>query len=1010
MAEEGAAQDDGSELSKGYDPRQVEGRWYAEWEQAGIFRADAKATVEGDKKPYVIMMPPPNVTGTLHNGHALFVTLQDILTRYHRMRGRNTLWLPGVDHAGIATQSVVERELKRKEGKSRHDLGREAFLERVWAWKDKNGDRIVEQMKLMGASADWSRERFTMDENCNRAVREAFVRLWNEGLIYRGERLVNWDPVTRTAVSDEEVEHEERDGELWRFAYKVKQTGAPLMARSIPDPDGQGTRTLMLPADDAPEIVVATTRPETMLGDTAVAVHPDDTRYQHLVGRELVHPFFPERVVTVVADEHVDMAFGTGAVKVTPAHDPNDFELGRRHDLAFVNIFDEDAKVNEHGGPFLGQDRYEARRRLKTALEELGLFRGSDAIKHNVSISQRSGEPVEPMLSRQYFVQAKPLAEKAVAAVDSGETRILPEGWNKTWNHFMLNIRDWCISRQLWWGHRIPVFYDLTKIDEAIETDANRKGFETAAIRAQADGKSGGDLVRIALSSLDDDLIRYISVASTDDLQAQDPERWLQEEDVLDTWFSSGLWPFSTLGWPDDTDDLKAFYPGAVLETGFDILFFWVARMMMMGCHFMGRAPFKDVYLHAMVRDAHGRKMSKSLGNAIDPIDVIRGITLPELQEKTKTYPVPEKLLPKVLKGLEKDFEGGIPASGADGLRFSLAALAGPGRDVKLALARVEGYRAFLNKVWNATRFALMRVGEGPVKSLDEVRGDLSLADRWLLSRLDAVTRKVHASVADYRFDELANGIYQFFWTELCDWYIELAKGSLAEDADPKAREATRATLVHALDASMRLLHPVCPFQSEEIWQRLPANAQRWPDVRFCAVAPYPEPDDALVDEAAERGVALLMSAVGMTRNARQESGLGAQKKVAAFLVSDDAADRALLEAHAPQLLRLAHLESVSVTSRQGFVPPKLCATNADSRLEAVVALEGLIDVAAEQKRLGKEIEKADKEAGSLRKRLETPSFLERAPPEVVAKLQADLAAADEKLGRLTSALSRLGA
>jgi valyl-tRNA synthetase len=1003
-AETQADQDNsGDELPKAYDAAATERRWYSVWEDAGVF----KPTGEGE--PYVIMMPPPNVTGTLHNGHALFVTLQDVLSRYHRMRGRDTLWLPGVDHAGIATQAVVERELKRHEGKSRHDLGRDAFLERVWDWKNKNGDRIVEQLKVMGASADWTRERFTMDEQCSTAVREAFVRMWNDGLIYRGERLVNWDPITRTALSDEEVEHEERDGELWEFAYKIKEPGRPMQAVTIDDPDGAGKRTIMLPGEGAPEVVVATTRPETMLGDTAVAVHPDDERYAGLVGKELFHPFFTDRTIKVIADEYVDREFGTGAVKITPAHDPNDFDMGQRHELELINILDEDGSVNENGGPFQGQDRYVARKNVKSALEGLGLFRGTQAMKHNVSISQRSGEAIEPMLSRQYFVNAKPLADKAIAAVDSGETRILPAGWRKTWDHFMHNIRDWCISRQLWWGHRIPVFYDLTKIDEAIETDANRKGGDTAATRAQADGKVGGDLVRVALQTLDDDLVRYFSTASTEDLVNKEPDRWLQEEDVLDTWFSSGLWPFSTLGWPNETEDLQRYYPGAVLETGFDILFFWVARMMMMGCHFMGKAPFSDVYLHAMVRDSHGRKMSKSLGNAIDPLDVIDGITVDDLVDKTKTYPVPEKMLPKVLKGIKKDYPEGIPSSGADGLRFTLAALAGPGRDVKLAIGRVSGYRNFLNKIWNATRFALMRVGHEPLKSIDEVKGDLSLPDRWILSRLEAATVKTRKSLDDYRFDEAANAIYQFFWTELCDWYIELAKGALYDDAGDKERQATRATLVHVLDASMRLLHPLCPFLSEEIWQRLPDNDGRWQQqgTKFCAVAPYPE-EAGFADEAAESGIELLMNAVTMARNARQESGLGAQQKVKAIYLADDEADRKNLTDHEGDIVRLASLESMEVRARTGFTVPKHSAVNADSRLEVVVPLEGLIDLEAEQQRLQKEIEKVEKERKGLTSRLDNPSFADRAPAEVVDKARADLANVDEKLGRLKSALARV--
>ena len=809
-------------IPKAYHPTEVEARWYPRWQEAGVFGADAGRSLEDGKPAYTLMMPPPNVTGTLHNGHALGVTLQDILIRYHRMNGFNALWVPGVDHAGIATQAVVERELIQREGKTRHDLGRDDFVERVWSWKHQNGSRIVEQLKVLGASADWTRERFTLDEQCSRAVREAFVRLWDEGLIYRSERLISWDPTTRTALSNEEVDHEEREGELWRFAY--------------PFAEGEG------------EIVVATTRPETMLGDTAVAVHPEDPRYQSLVGQRLKHPFFPERDLRVIADDLVDREFGTGAIKVTPAHDQNDFDIGKRHDLAFINIFELDATLNENGGPYQGIDRYEARTRVKADLAEQGLGRGSDSIQHAVAVSERSGDTVEPLLSRQYFVSTAPLAAKAFAAVDElGETRIIPESWKATWDHFMKNPLDWCISRQLWWGHRIPVFYELKGLEKAVRDDARRKGGSTSALRELEAGAPPRDLLAVALSSLDDDLVRSFSVASRDDLcSGPDGHRYLQEEDVLDTWFSSGLWPFSTLGWPDDTRDLRAFYPGAVLETGFDILFFWVARMMMFGCHLMGEVPFRDVFLHAMVRDSHGRKMSKSLGNAIDPLDVIRGISLADLLDKTRTYPVPKHLLPEVLKGLERDYPDGIPASGADGLRFSLAALSGQGRDVKLAIPRVAGYRAFLNKIWNATRFALMSLPEDDPRGVDEVRDQLSLADRWILSRLQTAVERVRNGIEAYRFDEAANGTYQFFWSEFCDWYIELVKESLSENATAEAREAAGAVLIHVLDTSMRLIHPICPFQSEEIWQLLPGRQVRWGEtVPFCALAPFPEVDSS---------------------------------------------------------------------------------------------------------------------------------------------------------------------
>ncbi|MCP5056679.1 MAG: valine--tRNA ligase [bacterium] len=973
-------------LPKAYNPTEVEARWYPRWTDAGVFRAEARHTLEDGREPYVIMMPPPNVTGTLHNGHALFVTLQDILIRYHRMKGKNALWLPGVDHAGIATQAVVERELKRHEGQSRHDLGREAFVERVWGWKERNGSRIVEQLKVMGAAADWSRERFTLDPTCSKAVNEAFVRLWDEGLIFRGERLINWDPATRTALSNEEVEHEEREGELWRFAYPL--------------------------ADEDTEIVVATTRPETMLGDTAVAVHPEDERFTEFVGKKLRHPFIPERELEVIADPEVDLGFGTGAVKITPAHDPNDFEMGKRHDLAFVNIFDLEARVNENGGSFQGQDRYEARENVKAELERLGLARGGEAITHSISISERSGETVEPMLSRQYFVRAAPLAAEACAAFDeTGETELIPANWKSTWDHFMKNIHDWCISRQLWWGHRIPVFYDTAKLEEAIRTDASRKGGETAALRALTDGASREDLVRLALDTVDEDLVREFSVASRENLcEAEGGDRYVQEEDVLDTWFSSGLWPMSTLGWPDDTEDLRAFYPGAVLETGFDILFFWVARMMMFGCHFMGKAPFGHIFLHAMVRDAQGRKMSKSLGNAIDPLDVIQGITKEELIEKTKTYPVPEQQLPRVLKELAKEYPDGIPASGADGLRFSLAALSGQGRDVKLSIPRVAGYRAFLNKVWNATRFALMGMGQEAPPPLETCRSQLSLADRWILSRLQAATTRVAAGIESYRFDEAANGVYQFFWNEFCDGYIELAKDSLMPDASEETRETTRAVLIHVLDASMRMFHPICPFQSEEIWQRLPGRDTRWgDDIPFCAVAPFPEADASLVDAEAEIEIDRVIRAVSRLRNLRQESGLPQGQRIPAVIVAADAEVRASLTDLAEEMKRLARLSELRIATPDEYEVPTQAAVHAEPDLQVVLPLEGLIDLDAERDRVEKDLAKARKEFEGYERKLGNPGYVNKAPADVVEETRARAVRCQEKIDGLTESLERLG-
>ncbi len=976
-----------------YEPAAAEARWYQQWQDAGVFQPDMKAARAG-KHPYVVMMPPPNVTGSLHMGHALFVTLQDLLSRAHRMRGEPTLWLPGVDHAGIATQAVVERELKRHEGKNRHDLGREAFLDKVWAWKDKNGSRIVEQLKALGASADWSRERFTMDEQCNVAVKEAFVRLWNDDLVYRGERLINWDPALLTSVSDEEVEHEEKDGELWRFAYKVK--GA----------DGLALEE---------EIVVATTRPETMLGDVAVAVHPDDERYTHLVGKELVHPFFADRKVVVIADGYVDREFGTGAVKITPAHDPNDFEMGTRHNLPLINIFTFNAEINDAGGEFQGLERGFARTKVKGRLEELGLTRGTQSIKHNVSVSQRSGVVIEPMLSRQFFVKTQGFATDALAIVDGDhpETRILPAHWKKTWDHFHENIRDWCVSRQLWWGHRIPVFYNLTKLDEIIEADANRKGKATEASAAQATGLAGKKLLAVALRCVSDELIMTkLARASTEDLEAQDPSTWAQEEDVLDTWFSSGLWPFSTLGWPAKTEDLELFYPGAVLETGSDILFFWVARMVWFGKYFTGKSPFKDVYLHSIVRDAYGKKMSKSEGNALDPLDVMAGISQADLIAKTKTYPVPEKKLAGVLKGLEKEYPEGIPASGADGLRFTLAALSSSGRDVKLSIPRAAGYRAFMNKIWNATRFAQMKTGEIENAALNDVTADLSTADKYILSRLQKVIGEVDAAIVDYRFDALANAFYQFFWTEFCDVYLELTKSVLDADAtahNGKAKIATRAVLLHVLDASLRLLHPLCPFITEELWQQLPGRTERHPGVAFCAVAAWPVVDSARIDELAERQIGLMNEVATIVRNVRQESGLSPRKGVVVdvVVVNDDA--KKSLEILSAVLCRYAAIDTIKMVSREGYVAPKLAGVGATGDVEVIVHLEGLIEPAKEIERLNREIAKADKDLLGLKKRFENPEFVGKAPPEVVTQGKADMAALYEKLLRLRGAVSRLG-
>ncbi|HEY4219722.1 MAG TPA: class I tRNA ligase family protein, partial [Myxococcota bacterium] len=692
----------------------------------------------------------------------------------------------------------------------------------------------------------------------------------------------------------------------------------------------------------------------------------------------------------------------------TPAHDPTDFERGQKLKLPSISVFTFDMTISQEGGAFAGLDKGRARTAVKKALEELGLFRGTQPIRHEVPVSSRSKVVIEPMLSRQFFVKTTGFAKEALEITRTGQTRIIPEWWTKTWDHFMENIRDWNISRQLWWGHRIPVFYDLSKIDEAIEADANKKGGTTEALKAQAHGKMGRDLLPVALETLDEEFVRVFAVASTEDLVAKDSKRWVQEEDVLDTWFSSGLWPFSTLGWPDQTADLAAFYPGTVLETGSDILFFWVARMVWLGKHLMGKSPFTDVFLHAMVRDGSGKKMSKSEGNAVDPLDVMAGISLADLLAKTKTYPVPEKKLPGVLKSLEKEFAEGIPAAGADGLRFTLAALSAQGRDVKLSIPRAAGYKRFLNKIWNAAiNFtAFKKIGESaPLLAVTDVRGSLSLADRWILSRLQRVTLQVSEAIDSYRFDDAANAMYQFFWTELCDVYLEAVKQALD---DKKTGPAASATFIHVLDASMRLLHPLCPFQTEEIWQRLPGREQRWPSTKLCAVAPWPLVDASLVDERAEREMGLLLDVITSARNLRQESGLQPRSPVSVDLVAGDDATFALFGEHAALIAHLAALKEVTRARAGSYASPKVCATQSNGSYDVVVHLDGLIDIEKEKARLSKEIDKAKKDHDSLIKRFNNADFVSKAPPEVVVEGRANMKALEDRVSRLSAALGRM--
>ena len=857
-----------------YDPRETEPALSEWWEREGFFRVET----EGDDPPFTVLMPPPNVTGELHVGHALFVTLQDTLVRWRRMQGNAALWIPGTDHAGIATQMVVEREL-RTEGLTRHDLGRERFLERVWEWRERAGDRILHQMRSIGASPDWSRLFFTMDEERSRAVGEAFVRLFENDLIYRAHRLINWCPQDRTALSDLEVEHEEdAAAELWSFAYPLA--------------DGEG------------EIVVATTRPETMLGDTAIAVHPEDDRYRELVGRTVRHPIL-DREIPVIADEIlVDPEFGTGAVKVTPAHDFNDFEVAERHGLEKLNLLNEDGILNESAGPFAGLDRFAARTAVKERIAELGLERGSR--EHTLSLGrcQRCGTVVEPLLSLQWFVRIQPLAEPAIRAVENGDTVFVPETWTKTYMRWMEDIHDWCISRQLWWGHRIPAWYgpEESVFVARTEEDAYR----------QARERFGPDV------------------------------RLRQDEDVLDTWFSSGLLPFTSLGWPEETADLRRFYPTTVMETGFDIIFFWVARMMMMGLHFMGEVPFRTVFLHAMVRDEKGEKMSKTRGNVIDPLDV------------SEEY-------------------------GADALRFTLLSMAAQGRDIKLSLDRVAGNRAFANKIWNIARFALSHLEEETSgKGGDD--GQAELMDRWILSRAARVTRETSEALERFRFQDAAGGVYAFIWGELADWYLEMVKPRLYGDAGEESQARARETLRTVMDTAMRLLHPMMPFVTEEIWQRLPGSGDEAPAL---AVASWPEPPDHWIDEAAEAAVAELQGVIGAVRGLRAEYGVDPGQRVSLHLAEVPEALRETLRSSERALADLARVERIEFAPADG----RIGATDVlPSGVEVFVPLEGVLDLDQERERLRKEMARVEGLLRGTEGKLGNASFVERAPAEVVER------------------------
>ncbi len=940
-------------MEKTYQPGEIEQHWYNTWEAAGHFKPSGKG------ESYTIMIPPPNVTGSLHMGHGFNNTVMDTLIRYHRMQGCNTLWQPGTDHAGIATQMVVERQLAA-EGVTRHDLGRDKFLDKVWDWKEKSGGTITKQIRRLGSSVDWSRERFTMDPGLSKAVQEVFVRLYDEGLIYRGKRLVNWDPKLHTAISDLEVVSEEENGSMWHFRYPLE--------------DGSG------------QLVVATTRPETMLGDTAVAVHPKDERYSHLIGKNIRLPI-TNRLIPIIADDYVDRDFGTGCVKITPAHDFNDYEMGKRHNLALINVLDRDANIlseftvitfdnyeTQHGEKapeaYAGLERFEARKKIVEELDSLGVLEKIEPHTLKTPRGDRSGVVIEPWLTDQWYVKTEPLAKDAIKAVEDGDIKFVPKQYENMYFSWMRDIQDWCISRQLWWGHRIPAWYD----------------------------QNGN----IYVGRNEDEVRTKYNLDASAEIH--------QDEDVLDTWFSSALWTFSTLGWPEQTEDLKTFHSTDVLVTGFDIIFFWVARMIMMTTHFIKdengkpQVPFKTVYVHGLVRDSQGAKMSKSKGNVLDPLDIIDGIDLDTLVEKRTTGMMQPKMAKKIVKQTKDEFPEGISAYGTDALRFTFCSLASTGRDIKFDMGRVEGYRNFCNKIWNAARYVLMNTEEHDCGQNDEGNYELSLADRWIVSRLQQTELEVAKAMENFRLDHVAQAIYEFVWNEYCDWYLELSKPVLWDDnASPEVLLGTRRTLVRVLETILRIAHPLMPYITEEIWQRVaPLSGKSGDSIMTQA---YPTADESRIDAEAEGDIEWLKGVIIGVRNIRGEMNISPAKPIPLILRNGNEEDQRRLTQNETFLKSLAKIETINWL---GDEEAPLAATQLVGDLEVLVPMAGLIDKDAEITRLGKEVDKISKELQRLQGKLSNEKFTSKAPADVVEKEKAKLSDAQASFDRLHEQLEKI--